>query len=1092
MSKDKSELETIFLEALDFVSGSERAGFLDRRCGNNAQLRAQVEELLKANADMSQFLNETHPLVEDSFESDDIGSQIGKYKLMEQIGEGGMGMVYVARQEVPVERDVALKIIKPGMDTREVLARFEQERQALAMMDHPNIAKVLDAGATTEGRPYFVMELVRGVPITQFCDDAQLTNSHRLKLFVDVCNAIQHAHQKGVIHRDIKPANVMVASFDGRAVVKVIDFGVAKAMGKSLTEKTVYTQFNQLIGTPMYMSPEQAELSGLDIDTRTDIYSLGVLLYELLTGTPPFDRERFKKAAFDEMRRIVREEEPPRPSRKVGGMGAAATTVSENRKTSLKRLTQSLHDDIDWIVMKSLEKDRSRRYETANAFAMDIDRFLSCQPVMAGPPSMAYRSRKFIERNSKSLTGLLLAMLLVAISCVLWVRNMNATYANGLRESLLAAQIEELPRIIDEMENYRMWIDGPLAHLIGDPKLEPSKKLRASLALLANDPQQVDFLKSQLVNADAAEFTVIRDCLIPYQDQLIEQLWVRVDKNDDEPKQSFAAACALASFDSKNERWNNQTFCEQLVDQLLVVLPSELEDWRRALTPVKENLIPSLKRCYVDKEFPEAKRLFATTTLAEYATGNPELLFDLMVEGDESQFELMFGKISGHRERAVELGGQELKSDLATASRKANAAVMLALMQEEDRIWRLLKHSPNPTTRSYLVHRLSSLGVDSAKVLSRFETETDASIRSALILSLGEFDEKALDSDSRKLFSKKLLSIYQTAKDVGLHGAAEWLLRKWGYQNEISKIDNDLQLSEEQIATCNKDWFVNKLGHSFAIVEAGQFEMGSKPGEPGHREEEVLHQRRINRRFAIGTKEITKAQWREFHNENKTVFDADNPQLKKLLPNDESPMAAIMYYEAAHYCNWLSEKAGISEDQWCYIKNNLDAYSPGMRAKDNFLELTGYRLPTEPEWEFACNANATTGRYYGEPDELLDHYAWYLNNANSHARDIGLKKPNDFGLFDMLGNVFERCYDRYDDYPVKEGEVLEDRPDNYEIHESRSFVLRGGSFNYFGQYARSAYRISYSPSNRISNYGFRVARTMPSNNSNESSKKDAE
>jgi tetratricopeptide (TPR) repeat protein len=327
------------------------------------------------------------------------GTVIGPYKLLEQIGEGGFGVVFLAEQQAPVRRKVALKVLKRGMDTRQVVARFEAERQALAIMDHPNIAKVHDGGQTASGRPYFVMELVKGMPITEFCDQAQLMPRQRLELFGSVCQAVQHAHQKGIIHRDLKPSNVLVSRHDTTPIVKVIDFGVAKALGQELTDKTLFTGIAQMIGTPLYMSPEQAGMSDLDIDTRSDIYSLGVLLYELLTGTTPFDQERLRTMGYDEIRRIIREEEPPKPSTRISTLGQAATTVSTQRKSDPKHLSRLFRGELDWIVMKGLEKDRNRRYETANGLAQDIQRYLADEPVQACPPSAVYRFRKFVRRN---------------------------------------------------------------------------------------------------------------------------------------------------------------------------------------------------------------------------------------------------------------------------------------------------------------------------------------------------------------------------------------------------------------------------------------------------------------------------------------------------------------------------------------------------------------------------------------------------------------------------------------------------------------------------------------------------------------------
>ncbi|HXY37143.1 MAG TPA: protein kinase, partial [Planctomycetaceae bacterium] len=347
--------------------------------------------------------------------SEGLGTVIGPYKLMEQIGEGGFGLVFVAEQQVPVRRKVALKVIKPGMDTRDVIARFEAERQALAMMDHPNIARVLDAGATESGRPYFVMELVRGVPITDYCDRNRLTPRERLELFIVVCQAVQHAHQKGIIHRDLKPSNVMVTLHDGQPLVKVIDFGVAKALHHQLTEKTIYTRFAQMVGTPLYMSPEQAEMSGLDIDTRTDIYSLGVLMYELLTGTTPFDKKRVAKAAYDELIRMIREEEPPKPSTRLSQSTESLPAIAEHRRTELARLSKMFRGDLDWITMKALEKDRTRRYESASGLAADVQRYLNDEPVEASPPSAGYRLKKLARRHRAALvTSAAFAFILIA------------------------------------------------------------------------------------------------------------------------------------------------------------------------------------------------------------------------------------------------------------------------------------------------------------------------------------------------------------------------------------------------------------------------------------------------------------------------------------------------------------------------------------------------------------------------------------------------------------------------------------------------------------------------------------------------------
>src|SRR5215467_6918125 len=356
----EERLKELFVQALEYKSAAEREKFLAEASKDQPELRSQVESLLRAHQQAGDFLGQTIQLPQAEFEPEPIGSTIGRYKLLEKIGEGGFGVVYMAEQQEGVQRMVALKIIKAGMDTREVVARFEAERQALALMDHPNIAKVLDAGATEAKRPYFVMELVRGIPITDYCDQARLSTSKRLELFIKVCQAVQHAHQKAVIHRDLKPSNILVMLHDGDPVPKVIDFGVAKALGQKLTEKTLFTAFRQMVGTPAYMSPEQAEMSGLDIDTRSDIYSLGVLLYELLTGVTPFDKEALAKAALDEISRMIREAEPPKPSTRLRTLGEKLADVARQRHCEAAALSRLVRGDLDWIVMKCLEKDRTR------------------------------------------------------------------------------------------------------------------------------------------------------------------------------------------------------------------------------------------------------------------------------------------------------------------------------------------------------------------------------------------------------------------------------------------------------------------------------------------------------------------------------------------------------------------------------------------------------------------------------------------------------------------------------------------------------------------------------------------------------------
>src|SRR5688572_5046501 len=442
-------------EAALELAPEARAGFLEAASGGDPAMHARLAALLGQHDQAGSFLES--PAADLGRTTDQPGSAerpgtvIGPYKLLEQIGEGGFGVVFLAEQQEPVRRKVALKVLKAGMVTRQVVARFEAERQALAIMDHPNIAKVHDGGVTPSGRPYFVMELVKGVPITDFCDQHHLTPRQRLELFVPVCQAVQHAHQKGIIHRDLKPSNVLVCLYDGRPVPKVIDFGVAKAAGQPLTDKTLVTGFGNIVGTPEYMSPEQAEVNQLDIDTRSDIYSLGVLLYELLAGSPPFTRKDLEKAGMLEMLRVIREQEPSKPSTKLS-TAEGLPTLAANRGTEPAKLTRLVRGELDWIVMKALEKDRNRRYETANGFAMDVQRYLADEPVLACPPSASYRLKKLVRRNKGPVVAasqVLLALVVGVVGTTLGLfraeraRQAEAERADAERRAKLEAEERE-------------------------------------------------------------------------------------------------------------------------------------------------------------------------------------------------------------------------------------------------------------------------------------------------------------------------------------------------------------------------------------------------------------------------------------------------------------------------------------------------------------------------------------------------------------------------------------------------------------------------------------------------------------------------
>ncbi len=456
------QTEKFFHEA-KVLDPADRAGFLDNVCKDDLDLRAEIESLLLHSDSQTERI-ELSPsgegfnavmvprdsdfdgpeLVDRGPVSEGPGTRIGRYKILQLIGEGGFGSVYMAEQQEPVKRKVALKIIKLGMDTKQVIARFEAERQALAMMEHPNIARVLDAGATDTGRPYFVMELVKGIPLTEYCDKNKLSTNERLDLFLEICGAVQHAHQKGIIHRDLKPSNVLITLHDSTPVPKVIDFGIAKATSHRLTDKTLFTEFRQFLGTPEYMSPDQAEISGLDVDTRTDIYSLGVLLYELLTGTTPFDSATLRRAAQGEIQRIIREVEPPKPSTRIETLAVSGSDIGKTHQADVSSLSRLMRGDLDWIVMKALEKDRTRRYQSASELAGDVRRHLNSEPVLAGPPSVIYKFTRFIRRHRVGVTAgmLIVAAILTGLSVA--AAGFVEAHREALRSQRLADFLQDL------------------------------------------------------------------------------------------------------------------------------------------------------------------------------------------------------------------------------------------------------------------------------------------------------------------------------------------------------------------------------------------------------------------------------------------------------------------------------------------------------------------------------------------------------------------------------------------------------------------------------------------------------------------------
>jgi formylglycine-generating enzyme required for sulfatase activity len=667
--------------------------------------------------------------------------------------------------------------------------------------------------------------------------------------------------------------------------------------------------------------------------------------------------------------------------------------------------------------------------------------------------------------------------------------------AHALRDRLLDANINEVPTIVQEMASYRHWLDPLLhdAYAQAEKDEDRPKQLCLSLALLPVDASQVRYLHGRLLDAKAVEVAVIRDLLLPYRDQLVHELWTVVESPvRGKEAQRLRAAAALAAYDPESEKW---TKAQEAIGNDLVAVPAEyLGSWMEALRSVRTKLVPQLSVVYRDASRRETERSLAADILAAFAADDPQVLADLLTDADEKQFTVIYPKLKEHgRESGLLLTSEidkkpppgvtasdEKREKLA--KRQANAAVALLRMNQADKVWPLLRRSDqpdDPRLRSYLIHRLSPLGADAAAIVKRLDEEPDMTIRRALVLSLGEYSEYKRSPESRKTLLQKLQTLYRSEADPGLHAAVEWLLRQWKEEPWLRQVNDEWAKDKEQRDKRLQDiqqslrrekektppqWYVNCQGQTMVVIPGPvEFLMGSPHTAADRGGDEQQHKKRIGRTFALAAAPVTKEQFLRF----QPGFSHD--EIKR-YPAPSCPIGGVTWFEAAAYCNWLSDQEGLDEEQWCYESKNRQV----TKLKANYLSLTGYRLPTEAEMEYATRAGAVTGRYYGETEELLPKYAWYFKNSQEKTWPVGSLKPNDWGLFDVQGNVFTWCQERYKSYPQSKARAIEDKED-INIIEDR--VLRGGSFNYPASFARSSTRIFNTPANGYHIIGFRLART---------------
>jgi eukaryotic-like serine/threonine-protein kinase len=688
----------------------------------------------------------------------------------------------------------------------------------------------------------------------------------------------------------------------------------------------------------------------------------------------------------------------------------------------------------------------------------------------------------------------------VAIGVFLAAWEINGRFqAASLVKRLVAADVTEVPGIVQEIDGYRRWADPLLRQEDAQAPSGSNKKLQLGLALLSVDRSKAAQLRDTLLSVSPGAFCVVRDSLTPDKDEVVEPLWQAVFDSKQSDQRHFQAGCALAAYAPDDQRWNRIN--TMVAGRLVTLEASALVEWRKALRPARSQLIQPLASILRDTKQKEQSRSFAAETLADYAADQPDTLFNLLADADPSQFAILFDTLAGYknRDRAIALAQEELDKrppENATedqkevlAMRQANSAVALLRLGRTERVWPKLKATPDPRLRSYIIDGLNSLGGDPQQIIQRLDAESDVTIRRALVLILGEVSEK-LPAEKRKPLIDRLVGVFETEPDAGLHSAVEWLLRKWRQGERLEALLDKLKSDEKRRladpAAGKKQWYVNTQKQTFVVVDAreGWFWMGSPESEPERNGDETAHRCHIGRRFAIATHEITKDQYRTFETAVKSFELTNNPRFRTLGLTGDCPQTGMTWFEAAHYCDWLSEQEKIPREQWCYDPKG-GTYGPGMKAKEKFWELTGYRLPTEAEWEFAARAGTVTSRHYGLSKRLLPQYAWFIATGDNHAWPTAALKPNDFGLFDMLGNAIEWCFDRHQFYPEQREKVFEDRPPTDAVTVDDTRAMRGGTWDNQTADVRSARRYNIMPDYRGTTFGFRPARTCPRHSKDE-------
>jgi formylglycine-generating enzyme required for sulfatase activity/tRNA A-37 threonylcarbamoyl transferase component Bud32 len=1007
-----------------------------------------------------------------------------RFRILRPHARGGLGEVFVA-QDTELNREVALKEIQDRhADQPESRARFLLEAEVTGGLEHPGIVPVYGLGTYADGRPFYAMRFIRGHSlkdaIARFHQEkARLPAGERtlrlrqmLGRFVDVCQAVAYAHSRGVLHRDLKPGNVMLGKYGETLVV---DWGLAKVLDRAEAEATegmlirsgdsALTQAGKALGTPAYTSPEQAAGRLDQVGPRSDVYSLGGTLYCLLTGQAPFSG---------------------------GDAGEVLGKVQRGDYPRPRDLDRQIHPALEAICRLALALRPEDRYPSPQALAEDLEKHLADEPVAAYREPLPARLARWCRRHGTLLTVLGFVLLTLAGAAVVGGlvvgREQERTRALAEVDALTDAGAASVPTLLKSLEAHRPDVVPRLRAKWQDPSLTAGQRLRLGLALADDADVRVRLVELARKADDPPEVLLIRDALGPYAAEVSPLLWQQAKEGPTPAEERFRLLAILATLDPEGSDWPQQAGLAAA--QFLEANPLHLGTWQAALKPVRRGLVPPLCQAFRESAEVDRRRLVATV-LADYAGDLPDRLAELLQDADAKQYAVLLPKLKAQREALLPLLHQELDRNAAAmvpdaekdalAERQANVAVALLHLEVPERAWPLLRHSADPSRRTHLLHKLASYGISATAVVRRLESQPapEVSERRALLLALGEYPANVLGGEEQQRVVERLLRDYRTEPDAGIHGAVEWLLGHWQRQTEMQAIVETLRGQPAG----GRQWYVNRQGQTCTIIPADrEFLMGSPEQEPERESIEVLHRRRIPRSFAIGTKEVTVAQFRRFLEATPTVqgpFIANKDilgYLKKYSPDDDGPQVVVSWFQAAQYCNWLSKEEGLEE---CYPA--LEQIKDGMQMPMGYLQKTGYRLPTEAEWEYACRAGAETSRFYGTSEKLLGRYAWYTKTTDDQrTQPVGLLKPNDLGLFDILGNVLEWCQEGYAgayERPDGEGVRVDEESDQRESKKEQDRIIRGGAFLNPAMTLRSAARDYHLPAGRYIAIGFRVART---------------